>query len=56
MITKGPFLISANGIYRCIKYLVNITFYSDENGWTHEASEMKEKYSYKQIRKYLLNN
>ncbi len=56
MIKQEPYLISANGIYRCVKYLVNITFYVDENGWTHEASEMKGKYSYKKIRKYLLDN
>lgn len=56
MSNTAPYLISANGVYRCAKYLVNITFYDDENGWTNEAPEMEGKYSYKQIRKYLLNN
>lgn len=47
--------ISANGVYRCCKYLKNITFYDDENGWTYEAEEMKQ-FSYKKILKFLIDN
>ena len=46
------YLISANGIYRCCKYLCNITFYSDENGWTGESEKIKE-FSYKKIKIFL---
>lgn len=47
--------ITANGVYRCCKYLVNLTFYDDENGWLCESDEM-QRYSYKKILKFLRNN
>lgn len=40
------YYITANGVYRCCKYLVNVTFYTDENGWTGEAEEMRD-FAYK---------
>lgn len=56
MVKTEPFYISANGVYRCVKYLRNVTFYDDENGWTNEAPAMRGQYSYKAIRKYLIDN
>ncbi|MGN0629326.1 MAG: hypothetical protein ACI4IW_06830 [Oscillospiraceae bacterium] len=44
-----PYQISANGVYRCVKYLCNFTFYDDENGWICEPEGTKQKYSYKNI-------
>ena len=55
MIQKIPYLISANGVYRCCKYLLGITFYDEENGWTEESEEIGS-YSYKKILHYLRNN
>ena len=49
-----PFEISANGVYRCVKYLNAVTFYVEENGWTEETPELKKKYTYKAIRQYLI--
>jgi len=55
MTQKATYQISANGVYRCCKYLKNATFYSDENGWIAENSDMKEL-SYKNILKMLRQN
>ena len=44
-----PYQISANGVYRCVKYLCNFTFYEEENGWLLETEDLKPKYSYKKI-------
>ena len=48
-----PYAISAHGVYRCVKYLNAITFYSEENGWTNENPKLRKKYTYKAIRQYL---
>lgn len=48
-----PFEISANGVYRCVKYLSAVTFHREENGWTEETPKLKKKYTYKAIRQYL---
>ena len=40
-IVKIPYQITANGVYRCVKYLANVTFYADENGWCCESEDLK---------------
>lgn len=47
--------ITANGVYRCCKYLLNLTFREEENGWTKENPAMK-RYSYKNIQSFLREN
>ncbi len=54
-VIRDNYQITANGVYRCCKYLVNLTFYNDENGWTGENEEIRS-YSYKTILKFLREN
>ena len=48
-----PFEISANGVYRSVRYLHCIDIYADENGWINESKELKKKYRYSAIKQYL---
>ena len=51
-----PFEISANGVYRSVRYLLGIDLYIDENGRINESKRLEKRYTYKEIKKYLENN
>lgn len=52
-IIEIPFGISANGVYRSVRYLLGIDIYADDNGWIGESKKIPKKYTYRAIKQYL---
>ena len=52
-VKKVSFEISANGVYRSIRYLYGIDIYVDDNGWIIDSEVPKKKYTYGAIKRYL---